>query len=119
MVNSQEHPILYLSRKLTPREKKYSTIEKEALAISWATHSLRYYLLGSQFSLVTDHALLKWLNQMRESSPRLTRWYLALQPYSFVVSHRKGGAHINADYFSWQGLWAAEEETRTSLLEGG
>ncbi|KAI4875318.1 hypothetical protein NFI96_001826 [Prochilodus magdalenae] len=29
-------PILYISRKLFPREVKYSTIEKEALAIKWA-----------------------------------------------------------------------------------
>lgn len=96
-VKGEEHPVMYLSRKLIPRERRYATIEKEALAIKWATHALRYYLLGAPCSLVTDHAPLQWLHQMKESNPRLTRWYLALQPFSFKVTHRKGNAHINAD----------------------
>lgn len=32
----EEHPILYLSQNLFPRETRYSTIEKQALAIKWA-----------------------------------------------------------------------------------
>lgn len=52
------HPVLYLSRKLFPREQLYSTIEKKSLAIKWAVDALRYYLLGSPFSLITDHAPL-------------------------------------------------------------
>ena len=69
-----EFPVLYLSRKLTPREQRYAVIEKEALAIKWATHCLRYYLQGIPFTLVTDHAPLQWLNCM-ETNPQLTRWY--------------------------------------------
>ncbi len=32
----EERPIVYLSRKLLPRETQYSTVEKEGLAIKWA-----------------------------------------------------------------------------------
>ena len=52
---------MYISRKLLPNEKNYSTVEKEALAIKWALDKLRYYLLGREFTLVTDHAPLKWM----------------------------------------------------------
>lgn len=45
-IEAEEHPIIYLSQKLTPRERRYVTLEKEALAIKWATHLLKYYLLG-------------------------------------------------------------------------
>ena len=40
---SQEHPVAYYSRKLLPREERYSTIEKECLAIKEAIHHFRTY----------------------------------------------------------------------------
>ena len=49
----EEHPITYISRKLLPNERNYSTVEKEALAIKWSLDKLRYYLLGREFTLVT------------------------------------------------------------------
>ncbi|XP_075770608.1 uncharacterized protein LOC142823438 [Pelodiscus sinensis] len=95
-----EHPVLYLSRKLFPREKAYATIEKEALALKWAVDSLRYFLLGSEFTLVTDHAPLRWIQGMKDTNPRIMRWYLSLQPYKFEVKHRSGIANGNADCLS-------------------
>ncbi|MGH0117755.1 UNVERIFIED_CONTAM: hypothetical protein FKN15_039051 [Acipenser sinensis] len=102
-VDGVEHPVLYLSRKLLPRERNYAVIEKECLAIKWAVDSLRYYLLGRPFTLVTDHAPLKWLHTMRDTNARITRWSLALQPFNFVVKHRAGKEHLNADFFSREG----------------
>ncbi|XP_058869672.1 uncharacterized protein LOC131720990 [Acipenser ruthenus] len=102
-VNGVEHPILYISKKMLPRERNYSVVEKECLAIKWATHSLRYYLMGHSFDLVTDHAPLRWLSTMKDSNARITRWYLALQPYMYHMVHRAGKDHQNADYFSREG----------------
>ena len=31
--NGEEHPIVYISRKLLPRDERYSIVEKECLAI--------------------------------------------------------------------------------------
>ncbi|CAJ0940958.1 unnamed protein product [Ranitomeya imitator] len=52
LVNQQgeEHPILYLSRKLLPREVAYAIIEKECFAIVWALQKLQPYLCGSNFT---------------------------------------------------------------------
>ena len=41
-----DYPVAFFSRKLLPREVRYSTIEKECLAIKVATHAFRVYLLG-------------------------------------------------------------------------
>ncbi|CAM5162290.1 unnamed protein product [Natator depressus] len=46
MVGDEEHPILYLSRKLLLREQKYTVVERECLAVKWAMEILCYYLLG-------------------------------------------------------------------------
>ena len=96
----EDHPVLYLSLKLLPREQNYATIEKECLAIKWAICSLQYDLLGRKFKIITDHQPLHWLNKMKDSNKRLTRWSLDLQPYSFEVIHRKGLCNGNADSLS-------------------
>lgn len=41
----EQHPVAYISRKLFPREVRYSTVEKEALAVKWALDSFKYSLL--------------------------------------------------------------------------
>ena len=114
-----EFPVMYLSKKLSLREQKYSTIEKEAFAVKWAIQALRYYLLGAPFTLITDHAPLQCLNRMKDVNPRLTRWYLSLQLFNFKVQYRKGSAHANADYFSRQGEMLVDTEERTAHLSRG
>lgn len=96
----EERPIAFLSRKLLPRESRYSTVEKEGLAIKWALESLRYYLLGREFVLETDHRALTWIHTMKDHNSRVTRWYLSLQPYQFKVRHRPGLQNKIADYLS-------------------
>ena len=96
----QEHPIAYFSKKLLPREERYSTVEKECLAIKLGVHAFRIYLLGRPFTIQTDHRALVWLDRLKENNPRLTRWSLALQPYQFQVVHRAGRANSNADALS-------------------
>ena len=81
--DNEEHPVTYISRKLLPNERNYSTVEKEALAIKWPMDKLRYYLLGREFTLVTDHAPLKWMATAKDTNARVTRWFLALQNYRF------------------------------------
>lgn len=94
------HPVLYISRKLFSRETRYSTVEKEALAIKWALDTLKFYLIGKEFVEESDHRALQWLNKMRDRNARITRWYLSLQPFKFKVQYRAGAMNIIADFLS-------------------
>ena len=91
------HPV---SRKLLRREQRYSTIQKECLAIKLDTQAFRVYLLGKPFTVQTDLRALEWLNNVRENNAKLSRWSLALQPFQFVVQHRPGKDNQNADFLS-------------------
>ena len=107
--DDNEHPVAYFSKKLLPRERRYSTIEKECLAIKLATHAFRVYLLGKPFTVQTDHHALEWLDRLKEDNARLTRWSLALQPYQFKVKYRPGKLNGNADALSRQASLSPEE----------
>lgn len=48
--------------------------------------------------MVTDHAPLYWLKISKMEKSRLTRWALALQPFS--VEHQPGRLNIMADFLS-------------------
>uniref|UniRef100_A0A8C5GD01 Gypsy retrotransposon integrase-like protein 1 n=1 Tax=Gouania willdenowi TaxID=441366 RepID=A0A8C5GD01_GOUWI len=96
----KRHPVAFISRKLFPREVRYSTVEKEALAVKWAMDSFKYYLLGREFTLETDHKALQWLEKMKDTNGRITRWYLAMQPFRFIIHHIPGRDNCTADYLS-------------------
>ncbi|XP_061920408.1 uncharacterized protein LOC133661290 [Entelurus aequoreus] len=72
-VGGIDRPVLYISRKLSDREARYSTVERECLAIRWAVGALRYYLLGRAFALCSDHKPLQWLHRMKDANARITR----------------------------------------------
>lgn len=95
-----DRPVAYASRTLNDSELNYSTIEKELLAIVWATKYFRPYLFGRKFKVVTDHKPLQWLLNLREPNSRLTRWRLKLAEYNFTIIYKKGKANTNADALS-------------------
>ncbi|KAH8240282.1 hypothetical protein KR032_010805, partial [Drosophila birchii] len=82
-----EHVISFASRRLNTTEQKYSATEKECLAIYWGIDKFKMYLEGYQFTVVTDHMALRWLNSIKSPAGRVARWALGLQPYQFDV-HR-------------------------------
>jgi len=48
-------PVAYASRALSATEQNYAQIEKEALAVTWASTKFSDYLLGSKFLIKLDH----------------------------------------------------------------
>ena len=48
-------PLAFFSKKLSSSQLKYSTYDRELLAIYESTKYFRYMLEGTQFSIYTDH----------------------------------------------------------------
>ena len=93
--------ISYASKALSSVERRYSQIEREALAIAWGCHHFRLYLLGSHFKVVTDHKpLLSIFNSSTsQASARIENWRLKLQSFNFDVFYARGDLNP-ADYIS-------------------
>ena len=72
---NKDHPVAYFSRKLLPREQKYSVIEKECLAIKLSVEAFQVYLLGRRF----------WLK-------RITGHYSGWPTFTCLIADWQGGA---------------------------
>lgn len=90
-VTQNERVIACTSRSLTKTERKYPQTQREALAIVWSIDKFSYYLIGSHFTLVTDHEPMKFIfgNGARRMNKRaMTRaesWAMKLGQYEFDV----------------------------------
>lgn len=96
----QTRVISYASRMLTDVETRYSTTEKEALAVVWGCEKFHVYLYGIEFELVTDHKPLEVLyGPKSRPNARIERWLLKLMSYTFQIKYRPGRENI-ADVLS-------------------
>ena len=100
-----EEPIAFASKTLTPTEKNYSQVEKEALSIIFGVRKFHQYLSGRHFQLTNDHKPIlaifspeKSLQVMRLQ--RLQRWALIMMGYDYHIVYRKSADHANADGLS-------------------
>ena len=98
----KKFPVAYASKKLLPRERAYSTIEKECLAVVWAVQKFEPYLYWREFVLEVDHEPLRSMKRGKVANGRVMRWALALQPYQYRVEAIKGTDNVGAEYLSRQ-----------------
>ena len=96
-------PICFASRSLSDTEKNYAVIEKEALAATWACEKFRDYVLGTKFTLQTDHRPLVPLlssTNLSKLPARILRFRLRLMRYTPDVEYIQGKHQKTADALS-------------------
>ncbi|XP_036149749.1 uncharacterized protein LOC118647910 [Monomorium pharaonis] len=96
----KDKPLAFAFRTLNKAETRYSTTEKELLAIVWATKHFRQYLYGKKFTIVTDHKPLVWLMNVKDPNSRLMRWRLKLEEFDYKIVYKPGKTNTNADGLS-------------------
>ncbi|XP_045537055.1 uncharacterized protein K02A2.6-like [Papilio machaon] len=114
-VDGAERPVSFASRTLTPAEKRYSQIQKEATAIIFGVRRFHQYLYGRSdpFILRTDHKPLITIFGPHKGIPevsanRLQRYALFLSAYNFNIEYVRSTDN-SADYLSRASLVGASE----------
>ena len=103
--DGSERPIAFASRTLSPSEKNYAQLEKEALSLVFGVKKFHRYLYGRSFTLLTDHQPLTTILGPKKGIPslaaaRLQRWAILLSAYKYIIKYKKSQAHSNADGLS-------------------
>lgn len=63
--NGKEHLVLYCSWVLD-KHKKNTDTERECLSVICACKQFYVYIYGTKFKVITDHALLRWLANLKK-----------------------------------------------------
>lgn len=115
MHNGEERVIAYHSAKFSRTQQNYSATERECLAVLMGVEKFRPFVDGVQFTVVTDHASLKWLQNMENPHGKLARWAVRLQAFNIVFEHRPGTQMVVPDALSRSvELVGIEKETKTN-----
>ncbi len=101
VISQDERPIAFYSRKLNPAQTRYTTTERELLAIVETLKEFRNILLGHHIRVYTDHKNLTYKNFNTE---RVMRWRLILEEFGPDLNYIKGEKNIVADGFSRLGI---------------
>lgn len=95
-------PLSFYSRALDPPQRKYSTYDRELLAIYMSIRHFRHILEGSHFTIFTDHKPLTFaFNQkLEKASPRQERQLNYIGQFSTDIQHVSGKDNVVADMLS-------------------
>ncbi|CAI5681987.1 unnamed protein product [Oreochromis niloticus] len=95
-------PVCYASRALTDTEKRYAQIEKELLAIVFATKRFHQYVYGRPVTVQSDHKPLEAIMRkpLCKAPARLQGMLLQLQRYDLTVTYTPGKDMFIADALS-------------------
>lgn len=80
---------------MTPAEVNYETYDLELLAIVACFKQWRHFLESPMepIQVLTDHANLRGIRDVRQLNPRQARWATFLARFDFIVQHRPGASN--------------------------
>ncbi|KAK8579198.1 hypothetical protein V6N12_069527 [Hibiscus sabdariffa] len=91
------HPVAFESRKLNGTKSRYTTQEKELLALIHCLRAWRHYLLGMRFVVRIDNIVASHILTQPKLSARQARWQEFLAEFDFEFEHKAGKKNQVAD----------------------
>ena len=103
-LNQGGQPVAFHSRTFTPTEFRYSTVEKEVVAIIDAVRKWSQFLYGKRFTLLTaQQAVFYMFNPIKIGkieNNKIQLWRSELGNFNYEIKHRPGAQNLAADALS-------------------
>lgn len=103
-LTEEGRPIAFVSRRLSDEQRRWSAPELEAYAVYHAITSLRHFLIGRSFRVLTDQRGVSFLLEQTPRSAvknaKLCRWRLELAEFRYTIQYRPGRDNAAADALS-------------------
>ncbi|CAK9799789.1 Transposon Ty3-G Gag-Pol polyprotein [Anthophora quadrimaculata] len=95
-------PLGFFSRKLEKAQTKYSTYDRELLAIYKSIKYFRHWIEGNEITIKTDHKPLTFVFQQKsdKATPRQQRQLDFIGQFTTSIEHIQGSKNIVADSLS-------------------
>ena len=116
ILEQENQPILFASRKLTDTERRYSQLEREFLSLVFALFRFKNFVLGRKVVVLTDNKpMISFFKSAIDKLPiRIQRWILRLQMFQFELKHVSGHSNTNADCLSRAPLMVGGHEAEST-----
>ena len=98
--DNQYQPVAYFSDAVKPSQQIWNTTTKEAFAVMLAVRHWYVYLIGTNFTLNTDHNPLVYLRRQKDPRGKFARWISELEEFDYTIKHIPGIKNIKADTLS-------------------
>src|SRR5258706_1622286 len=93
-------PAGFYSRKFNAAQSRYNTTDKELFAIITGLQHFQPQLLGTKFTILTDHKAALAFRENKDINDQHVRWQILMSIFEFDMQHLDGKRNVLADTLS-------------------
>ena len=97
VISQNNKPIVFYSKRLNPAQTRYTTTEKELLAIVETLKEFKNILVGQEIRVYADHTKLMYKSH---NSARVMRWRLMIEEFGPELIYLPGVNNLVVDCLS-------------------
>jgi len=97
--DKKHHPVAFYSKSMTPAERNYGILDKEALPIIKGLQHWRHWLEGTKepVRIIMDHHNLEYFKNPQPLNRRQLRWLEQLMHYNYKIAYQPRDKNCAAD----------------------
>ena len=120
ILSQEGRPVAFMSKRLSPAQKRWSPAELEGFAVVQACQQFRQYLANRPFTIYCDqHGFVQALNSSSTrgvKNAKFARWRLELAEFDCSIQHVPGILYTAADALS-RGVSSIVQDSTFQLVQ--